>query len=528
MNGTRQRTQLRVTRIDEDGVWASGKTEGIYDVLFDGRRIWSFWFLRDSKEAEDPGSDRVVRWPRTMRGYLDGRAHITVREHVDETVVFEDDVQFGDSDKAIDIVDSDGRPLATDKTGELHRVFAGGDQRDREALLDTIEDVLASLREIGIQAFPAYGTLLGAVRNGALIGHDSDADLAYVSELTNPVDLIRESYRIDRHLRDRGYSVQRHSGFAMKIYVLEEDGSERGLDIFGGAHIDGMLYVMGEISADFGRDRVYPLGTCSLEGRTLPAPADADGWLEITYGPNWRVPDPAFHFGTPASTRRRFDGWFRGTRRFRDDWDGFWKRQSDAPSGEPSAFARWVDECEPDDTTVVDIGSGLGADTIWHAANGRRAVGLDFSHSAQLYAQDWAESSGSSAEFEPLNLCDMRSVLGVGAWVARMPGKRALTGRLLVCSLDLRVRRNFWRFCSMAARDGTRVYLQIAAQNQHERLGLPKRLLRPVTVDRIQEEIAESGGRILESETIEASSDEQPRYTQMVVTWQGYESASAT
>lgn len=521
-------TQFSVARIDGDGVWASGGAEGVYDVLFDGRRIWSFWFLRDSLEADDPGIDRVVRWPRTMRPYLDGRAHVTVREHVDETVVFDDVIQFGDSDQAIDVVDSDGRPLATDKTGELHRVFAGGDPRDREALLDTIEDVLEGLREIGVEAFPAYGTLLGAVRNGALIGHDSDADLAYVSALTDPVDLIRESYRIDRQLRDRGYSVQRHSGFAMKIYVEEEDGSERGLDVFGGAHIDGTLYVMGEISAEFDRERVYPLGTCTLEGRTLPAPADADGWLEITYGPNWRVPDPAFHFGTPGSTRRRFDGWFRGTRRFRDDWDGYWKRDSVEPSGEPSAFARWVSERTPDDTAIVDIGSGLGADVRWHAANGRRAIGLDFSHSAQRYAQKRAEHDGSAAEFEPLNLCDMRSVLGVGAWVSRMAGKRAITGRLLVCSLDRRVRRNFWRLCSMVSRDGSRVYLQVVDPHQHAALGLPKRLLRPVTVDTILEEIAKSGGRVLEHETIEPDSDEQPRYTQLVVTWQTYESASVT
>lgn len=526
--GAAERTQFSVVRIDDDGVWASGSVEGVYDVLFDGRRIWSFWFLRDSTEVDEPGVARIVRWPRSLVKHLDGRARVTVREHVDETVVYENGIRFADSDGPISITDSEGRPLATDKTGELQRVFAGGDPRDREALLDTIEDVLDGLREIGISAFPAYGTLLGAVRNGTLIGHDSDADLAYVSELSDPVDLIRESYRIDRHLRARGYSVQRHSAFAMKIYVVEEDGSERGLDVFGGAYIDGTLYVMGEVSADFDRDRVYPLGTCTLEGRTLPAPADADGWLEITYGPNWRVPDPAFHFGTPVATRRRFDGWFRGTRRFRDDWDRYWQRGRAEPKVKPTPFARWVREHEPEAETVVDIGSGRGTDAMWYASTGRRAIGLDYSHSAHKYARLWAERKESSAEFAMLNLCDMRSVLGVGAWIARLPGRRAVTARLLACSLDHRGRSNFWRLCGMVGRDGTRIYLQVVDPHQRgSRTDPSQRLLKPVTVDRILEEIGAAGGQILEQETLEPSAGDQPRFTRMVVTWQKYESDSA-
>ena len=519
-----QSSLVRVTQIDTEGIRASGPAEGVYDVLFDGRRIWSFWFLRDSEAA---GDDRLIRWPRSLRKYLDGKTRIVVREHVEETVVHEDDIRFGGSDEQISVTDADGHPLATDKTGELQRVFAGGDPRDREALLDTIEDVLAGLREIGIDAFPAYGTLLGAVRNGKLIGHDSDADLAYVSSLTNPVDLIRESYRIDRHLRERGYSVQRHSAFAMKIYVEEEDGSERGLDVFGAAFVDGTLYVMGEIAAEFDRAQVYPLGTCTLEGRTLPAPADADAWLAITYGPSWKVPDPAFHFETPVSTRRRLDGWFRGTRRFRDEWDRFWSRWRTMPEIEPTDFARWVADREPDADLIVDLGSGKGVDVMWHSRS-RNAVGLDYSHNAERNASKWAAEAGLDAQFEPLNLCDMRSVLATGAWITRLPGKRAVTARLLACSLDRRVRKNLWRLCSMVARDGTRVYLEVVDPDQrgtHDDLG--QRLLRPAPQRVLLEEIEASGGRVLDREVQEPTTIAEPRYTLMVVTWEQYESDSA-
>ena len=65
--------------------------------------------------------------------------------------------------------------------------------------------MLGALQKAGIDAFPAYGTLLGAVREGRLIGHDSDADLGYVSEHTHPVDVVRESFRLQRALADMGY-----------------------------------------------------------------------------------------------------------------------------------------------------------------------------------------------------------------------------------------------------------------------------------------------------------------------------------
>ncbi len=195
-------------------------------------------------------------------------------------------------------------------------------------LLDSIEEVLGALKKAGIDAFPAYGTLLGAVREGRLIGHDSDADLGYVSEFTHPVDVVRESFRLQRALADMGYRISRYSGGAFKVDVVEGDGSVRGLDVFGGFLADGNLHLMGEIRTPFEREWIFPLGTCTLEGRELPAPANTDEFLAATYGPGWRVPDPAYKFETPESTHRRLNGWFRGTRVKREAWDRTYSRHA--------------------------------------------------------------------------------------------------------------------------------------------------------------------------------------------------------
>mgnify|MGYP006198694881 CR=1 FL=1 len=44
----------------------------------------------------------------------------------------------------------------------------------------------------------------------------------------------------------------------------------------------------------------------------MPAPADSETLLAATYGENWRVPDPAFQYSTPAWLSRRLGGWFGG------------------------------------------------------------------------------------------------------------------------------------------------------------------------------------------------------------------------
>ena len=83
-------------------------------------------------------------------------------------------------------------------------MFDTRDAEHSEPLLDSTEQVLAALHEAGVDAFPAYGTLLGAIREQNFIGHDNDVDLGYVSRHTHPLDVIRESFRLQRILRERG------------------------------------------------------------------------------------------------------------------------------------------------------------------------------------------------------------------------------------------------------------------------------------------------------------------------------------
>ncbi len=341
-------------------------------------------------------------------------------EHVTGAVAYDEEVRLGDKDERIAVVDADGRPLSIDKSNRISTMFDTRDEVHTKPLLDSTEEVLAALHDAGVDAFPAYGTLLGAIREQDFIGHDNDVDLGYVSRHTHPLDVIRESFRLQRSLREKGYAVDRYSAAAFKVDVVEADGGVRGLDVFGGYFLDGRLYLMGEIGTPFQEDWIFPLGTCTLAGRTLPAPARPEKLLEATYGPSWRVPDPAFHFETPRTTYRRLNGWFRGGRSTRNEWDRrFSTLRERMPKGGPSGLARYVAEQEPDLARLVDVGTGRGVDAMWFARAGVPTLGLDFAWGAANAVRRAAVDEGVPLELGWMSLNEPRSVLAWGARVSR-------------------------------------------------------------------------------------------------------------
>ena len=515
-------TQLRrsgaldVRRIDSEGILVGGHKERLVDVSFDGRRIWSFWLPRDGEEQDGA---LLLRWPKPLRPFLDGVTGLTLTDPGTGTELFAETLRLGDSVERIAVVNPAGRPLALDKSLKLVETFDSRDAAHVEPLLDAIEEVLGALHQAGVPAFLAYGTALGAVRDGGLIGHDSDADLGYVSTHDHPVDVIRESFRIQRTLTDMGYRVTRYSAIALKVHVLESDGLDRGLDVFGGYMRDGKLYLMGEIATPFERTWIYPLGTATLEGRQFPVPANTDRFLTATYGPSWRTPDPAYKFTTPDSTIERFNGWFRGMRTGRAGWHGYFKRTADQAS-QVSAVARLVAERHPDLATYVDIGCGRGADVGWFADRGTSAVGLDF----QPYAYEpeaERRARDPHVTFQLFNLLELRHVLAVSAWVARMPGPRAVGCVHVVERLGHRGRLNMLRSARMMLAGTTgELHLQFLSEKGRDGYSRRTGARKPLDPAVVLAEVAESGGRVVELVREDVSSDpDSSQVCRMIIDW---------
>jgi len=227
--------------------------------------------------------------------------------------------------------------LGYDKSGKLMPTFETRGRGDITNLVAATRSVLEALESAGVKPFLGYGTLLGAIREGAVLGHDSDADVCYVSDHENPVDVSRESFRLQRELVRLGFETSRYSGAAFQVQVTEGDGVVRGLDVFGGFFSGGRLYVLGEVGVEFERSWIHPLTTSMLEGVEMPVPAEPERLLEAMYGPGWRVPDPAFQFSTSARTIRAFNDWFRGLGPNRRLWQRrFSRRMRELPARAPS------------------------------------------------------------------------------------------------------------------------------------------------------------------------------------------------
>ncbi|MFC4784113.1 methyltransferase domain-containing protein [Nocardioides sp. MAHUQ-72] len=448
----------RVRRVDDRGILVWAGKERVVDVLFGGHRVWSFWTRRDTVRSTT-GLTRLAAWPRSMAKYLDGHARVVVQDSATGEVLFDEHVTFGEGVDEIRFVDARGVELGIDKSGRMVPTFATRSSADVAALVDAVEVVLGALAEAGVRPFLAYGTLLGAVREGAVLGHDSDADVGYVSEFTCPVDVIRESFRLQRAITELGWRTSRYSGLAFKIEVPEEDGVIRGLDVFGGFMDGHRLYLMGEVGVDFDPAWLHPLTTCRLEGREMPVPARPEKLLEAMYGPSWSVPDPAFQFSTPERTVRALDEWFRGTRPMVKHW----QRRAAAGDRElPNGFsglARVVGErAQETGAQVLDVGAGRGRDSLWLARQGLQVTAYDFVPRALRAVCAQAEAEGLDLDVRLLNLTEWRSVFAEGARLAHDPRPRVMMARHVLEATSIVGRESLVRFASMALRGGGRLY----------------------------------------------------------------------
>ena len=508
--------------VGQDGVRVHAGQESVVDVLFNGQWTWSFNAGRDT---ERDGDRRLARWPENLLPYLRGTGAVTVRERFGERTLFDGDVVFDDSDHRVTIVDGQGRPLIVDKAGDLQCGFSERGEATRAVLLDAMTDVLTRMRdEGGVEAFVAFGALLGAVRDGHFIPHDSDADVAYLSRHTNPVDVARESFELERVMIRAGYWTWRFSSADFKVIVPDPEGG-RAIDVFAGFVVDGTFYLMPEVSAkDFDTSVILPLGEIELEGRRLPAPADPEALLAITYGPHWRIPDPSFKFETPEWVRRRLDGWTRGNTINRGHWWPFYFGQAGATVSEmPSPFAKWVHDREPAQAAIVDIGSGTGRDSLWFARQGHDVLGLDYIPAATERAGKAAVAAEIPARFTTFNLYDVRQVLAMGGELSHRDEPPTLYARFLVHALEDVGRHALWRIASMSLRRGGRFYLEFRTdENAAAEKVYGEHFRKYLPGDQVVAEVEAWGGQVEHREEgygYAVYKDEDPHVCRLVVTW---------
>jgi SAM-dependent methyltransferase len=448
---------LRVSADADSLVLHVGGTDqlpAVVDVVLNGYRTVSLPVSRASAVGEG-----TVRWswPPALAAALTGEADLVVRNSASKEELGRTTATFGEGATPLDLRDGHGRWLSVNKWGRLAPSFDGLRPAEAAALQDRLLDrlarVQADLEELGLRPFVVYGTLLGAVRDGDLIPHDDDADLGYVSAHEHPADVLRENLALERALRQRGYSVLRHSGGHLQLTFSGADVAlDHYIDIFTAFVTGDRTYLCFQVGAE-GLD-LRARTDVTIRGRRFPAPIASEALLAATYGPGWRIPDPSFTFTTPHPVRSRLRTWIGEFNVQRDYWQDFYSSVdvNRVPMAE-STFATWVAERLPETAGILDIGTGTARDARFFASGGRRVRAVDYSAAAIERGRALAEHEGWAADFEVVNLADLHQV---GELAARLEPAVDwhLYARFLLHAIDDETRANLWTLAAAVARRG--------------------------------------------------------------------------
>lgn len=163
---------------------------------------------------------------------------------------------------------------------------------DHESVWERVSAHLAALSAEGYRVFLNSGTLLGVVRDGQLIDHDDDIDLALVLRARSAAGAAREWQKLREKLTDLDLLSDQDT-HAPGVYSLKPAGQTR-IDLFPAWAEGGRFFVYPHTHGALATADVLPLRVCERTGHPLPAKPDA--MLSVNFGANWQVPDPFFKF----------------------------------------------------------------------------------------------------------------------------------------------------------------------------------------------------------------------------------------
>ena len=194
----------------------------------------------------------------------------------------------------------------------------------------------------------------------------------------------------------------------------------------------------------------------------MPAPARPEVFLQGAYGPDWRVPNPAFEFTTPRTgqaTHRRLVRWTArapgllgppvpaqatGSPRTRARSPGGWPARS-----RRECWSTWAAETAGTPGSSPSRGTTSRASTLVPNASRRVLKEME---------------PDQRPEVLPFNLESLRQTLAAGARASFSPDPVTVYGRFLLHALSDRARQHFWRYTSMALRSGGRGYLEFRTE----------------------------------------------------------------
>lgn len=379
------------------------------DVRFDGVRVWSV-DVRKYPVSTD------VSWPEALLPFLTGSTRVSIHDSKSGIEFAASETSFNRELHRTSVSDGSGTALAVNKWGHLGTALEDMGEHVQQLILERTAELITFLEQQGLSPFVVGGTLLGAVRDGALLPHDDDADIAYLSKHTHPSDVAHEAFGLGHRLTQAGYKIKRHSATHMQL-LFQADAEATApidyyIDVFTAFFTaDGLINQPFHVRGEMREDQMLPFSPVRIGDFEFPGPADTNRWLTINYDENWHTPIPGYQLDTPVSTRRRFDGWFGSYNLHREFWDEQYAHDdlTEKLAAEDATWApgrAWLAAGEPRSGTLIDLGCGTGELTRQLAARapGCRVIGADYSDVALARAASLTPDQPSAPEWAHANL----------------------------------------------------------------------------------------------------------------------------
>lgn len=167
-------------------------------------------------------------------------------------------------------------------------------QRNQTEVLSQLGALMERLKNLGMVVFANSGTLLGLVREGALLGHDDDVDLAVVLRARTAQEAATEWQALRERLGKLNLLSPTDGSVNPAIIKLARL-NDIEVDLFP-AWIDAKdrVFVYPHTRGELVRSAVLPLkpGLCP----NIRLPRDPKAMLALNYGAGWEIPDPTFRF----------------------------------------------------------------------------------------------------------------------------------------------------------------------------------------------------------------------------------------
>ncbi len=160
-----------------------------------------------------------------------------------------------------------------------HLLYFGNKEVNKEEVINNVQILSSYLEKIGINWGPAFGTLIGIVRNDDLLPWNPVFDIYILKEDEERFKdilwaLLDRGFELVRYER-RGLYYLRRNGEFVKVFVLHKISSD--VRHTGGSDFIHEKYIQNTVKWDF-------------KGIRLNVPQEVDEYLSLRYGHDWVRP----------------------------------------------------------------------------------------------------------------------------------------------------------------------------------------------------------------------------------------------